>query len=53
LRKLWPHLNPYYRHIWHNKNCQKRIKTEKVTIPQCRGGQELKKQTTKHYKAWT
>jgi hypothetical protein len=32
--------------IWHTKNCQKQIKVEKVTAPQSRGGQELKKHKT-------
>ncbi len=32
LRKLWPHLTRYYWHIWHSKNCQKWIKSEKVWV---------------------
>ncbi len=36
-------LNPSYWHIWHTKNCQKQSRFEKVTTPQSRGGQELKK----------
>jgi hypothetical protein len=42
LRKLWPHLNPYHWHIWHSKNCQKRIKIEKVRVPRCTWDQVLK-----------
>jgi hypothetical protein len=37
-------------HMVH-QNHQKQIKIEKVTTPQSKGGQELKKKTIKHYKA--
>ncbi len=40
-------LKPFYSHIWRTKNCEKRNGIEKVTIPQSKGGQRLKKQTTK------
>jgi murein L,D-transpeptidase YafK len=36
-------LNLSYWYIWCTKNHQKRIRIEKVTAPQSRGGQELKK----------
>jgi hypothetical protein len=42
-------LNSYWC-IWHNKNCLKWNKIEKVTASQSKEGQELKKQTTECYK---
>jgi len=36
--------------MWHTDNCWKQIKNEKVTIPQSKGGQKLKKKTIEHNK---
>jgi hypothetical protein len=36
--------------IWHTKNRENWIRNEKVTALQSKGGQELQKQTTEHYK---
>ncbi len=36
-------LNPSYWHIWCTKNRQKRIRIEKITAPQSKEGQEIKK----------
>ncbi len=43
-------LNPLYWCFWSIKNGQEGNKIEKIMAPQSRGGQELKKKTTKHYK---
>jgi hypothetical protein len=43
-------LNPSYWHIWCIKNCQRWNVIEKVMAAQSKGGQKLKKTTTKHYK---
>jgi hypothetical protein len=39
-KKTW---TPSFWCMWHNNNCQKWIRNEKVTAPQIKGGQELKK----------
>jgi hypothetical protein len=49
---LKQNLNPSSWLIWNTNNLKKQIRNEKVIAHQSKGGQELKKQTTKHYKCW-